>query len=92
MILTDKYTHRIEAPDIILCKCNYLIFEKHAKIYIGVKTASSISATSKAEFQLHKNETTSLLLALCKTQFQIEQRLNVRHDNLKLLETTRKKD
>lgn len=86
MILTDKYTHKIEAPDIILCKCNYLIFEKHAKIYIGVKTASSISATSKAEFQFHKNVTTSLLLTLCKTQFQIEQRLNVRHDNLKLLE------
>ena len=47
--------NKIESSEINPHTCDYLIFDKEARIYIGEKTASSISGAGKTG-QLHAKE------------------------------------
>ena len=47
--------NKIESPEINPCSYRYLIWTEEARIYNGVKTASSINGTGKTG-QLHAKE------------------------------------
>ena len=59
MVLAQKEKHRpmkkIESPEINPCTYVYLILTKEARIYNGVKTASSTNSAGKTG-QLHVKE------------------------------------